>query len=119
MALAFIGFVSFYMEIHLFADFNSLKKWLDFRETNLDATDVKIIRCVLLIANLVISIFFFPVFLLFCVQVKNLCLNKTTYERIRGDNSSVKEQLKGKNKGGIVKNCKAMCGATRESFISS
>ena len=71
------------------------------------------IRFVLLGFDIAVSLFFFPVFLLFIVQLKNICLNKTTYERIRADNTSVKDQLKGKHSGGMIKNCKAMCGKTR------
>lgn len=53
------------------------------------------------------------------VQIKNLLINKTTYERIRGESVSVKEQLKGKNKkGASLKNCRAMCSNTRSSFLS-
>lgn len=34
--------------------------------------------------NMAISLFFIPVLLLFFVQVKNILINKTTYERVRG-----------------------------------
>ena len=57
--------------------------------------------------------------LLFIVQIKNLLINKTTYERIRGENSSVRDQLKQKKKRGpSLANCKAMCAKTRSSFSS-
>lgn len=70
-------------------------------------------KIVLLIANIGICMFLFPVFMLLLVQLKNLCLNKTTYERIRGD-GYVKEQLKSKNKSQLsFQNCKTMCSKTK------
>ena len=58
--------------------------------------------------NFAMSLFFIPVLLLFYVQVKNLLLNKTTYERARGQkvtNSFVKNP----SNNLTFRNCKTMC----------
>lgn len=72
-------------------------------------------RIILLVVDVIICLFFFPVLMLLLVQVKNLLINKTTYERIRGNRSStsVREQLRGRRSGLSLKNCQTMCGNTR------
>ena len=75
----------------------------------------------------IMSLFFFPILLLFVVQLKNLCLNKTTFERFakqptaEESPSSIKNQMKPrkrKQRGPSLKNCKIMCSNTRDSMSS-
>ena len=75
----------------------------------------------LLALNLIVSLFVFPVFILFLVQIKNVFKNKTTYERTRGlvtDSSMKSEVQKNKNKVSL-RNCKVMCSDTRGSFLTN
>lgn len=72
----------------------------------------------LLAVNTVICFFFFPVFVLFCIQLKNILTNQTSYERLRGAYSPVKSTPKRKKKTHLIRNCQAMCGEARSSSSS-
>lgn len=64
------------------------------------------------------SLFFFPVFTLFVVQVKNLLTNKTTFEASRGPVSELSEHKKRQKKLSL-RNCRVMCTDFRGSFVSA
>lgn len=116
-SLGLIGSVSILAFVSLLGGIQ-IEGFMEFREATKTQVQ-KFEKLGLLAINIAISSFFFPVFLLLCVQIKNLLINKTTYERIRGGNESVKEQLKGRNKkGASLSNCRAMCSNTRGSFMS-
>lgn len=120
-SLGIIGTVSTYgfLKLLFWKDTDhQMDKFIGFREAT-KTNFQNYCKIGLFLVNMIISTFFFPVLLLLIVQVKNLLINKTTYERIRGTNIEVKEQLKGKNKKGVsLSNCKAMCSNTRVSFMS-
>lgn len=67
-------------------------------------------QIVLFSINLGISLFVLPVLLLFYVQVRNILLNKTTYEQARGQRT---DSRLSKKVGGVMANCKAMCSDNR------
>ena len=114
-----IGFVSGWALFCLIInDDSSMNSWIQFRNDNNDDFHHYGKICLLLL-NIALCSFIFPVFMLLLVQLKNLCLNKTTYERIRG-NGVVKEHMKSKYKSQLsFQNCKTMCRRTRLSLSSS
>ena len=119
ICMAIIGCFSGLSLYCLFFDKQSEMKdwWIGFREEI--TPTLKIYAIILLGVNLLISLFFFPVLMLLLVQLKNLCINRTTYERIRGS-GKVKEQLKSKHKSRVsMQNCRTMCSNNRDSFSSS
>ena len=122
LSLAFVGLVSVMGMICVFMDnLGNFSQWFMFRQEKSEQQYFKYIRIVLLGVNIIISLFVFPIFVLLVVQLKNLLLNKTTFERftkqsIDTDPQSAKHQLKSKklkNKGPSFKNCKIMCSKTR------
>lgn len=61
------------------------QEWVIFRQPIEDGSLFqKWAKIGLFSLNLVVSLFALPVLLLFLMQIKNLLINKTTYERIRG-----------------------------------
>ena len=81
LTLGFIGSISFlsFFKLLLWKDKHfPIDDYLDFREQTINDTQ-KFEKLLLLAINMVISLFFFPVFLLMAVQIKNLLINKTTY----------------------------------------
>ena len=104
MSLGIIGFTAVWgFIVAVIPNVHSMQEWLAFREETIDGDQVqKLERAALLAINIIVSLFSLPVLLLFLVQIKNLLINKTTYQRIRGDNSTVRDQLKKKKKKGCL-----------------
>lgn len=73
------------------------------------------------LVNEVTSIFIFPVFMLLLVQIKNLLMNKTTFENIRGpteETREIKQRMRRHNKVSL-RNCRVMCTDNRGSFTTN
>jgi len=62
--------------------------------------------------NILSSLFFVPVLMLFIVQIKNLLTNKTTYEHMRGPTKNegpIKSKMQKYKSKVSVRNCRVMC----------
>lgn len=120
LSLVFIGLTALWGFSYLVDPKITLfKNVLELRESTNNYGWYKMAKFVLFAINVGISLFSIPVLLLLFVQIKNLLFNKTTFERMRGDNSEVRDQLRQKKKRGpSIANCMKMCTRTRESFSS-
>ena len=62
--------------------------------------------------NILSSLFFVPVLMLFIVQIKNLLTNKTTYENMRAPAKTdglIKSKMQKYKSKVSVRNCRVMC----------
>lgn len=56
-----------------------MENWISFRVQSNDPIFKYWGKVILLSINIIMSLFFFPVFMLLLVQIKNLLINRTTY----------------------------------------
>ena len=112
LSLIFIGFISVLAEISIVLDDPEYYgEWLQLRFVYQDVPQ-RVGLGLLFAVNFITSLFVFPVFMLFIVQIKNLLKNRTTYEMMRApaeEDSPIKSKMKKYKSRMSLKNCKYMC----------